>query len=342
MGKGLRTSLIGMGLFFICLGIFLNFQLYTSLAGNGALYQYSYGIIGVGLDVSKIICLLLGTYLIRQGDSTFIIAGFVSLAFYIILSLISWAAGWGFTLIVTQNYETKAFQQNSQIRALESSVDDANNEVKRLAKYADESVINQAQSKIHAVELEVNMLWDTVAVNSIGQRTGKTVRSQLDGICPGATWYHKKYCPEILAAKARIKPYQQVIDNHAAYLSAIKHKNNMVQGLGNPEYGGINPNSYMHPLFIGMGILLNTSAPIVKYRLLLLTSAMIELLGGLFFVIGLILKGKQSYSIEEMVAIEQQKHKLLADLGVNVTDLGKTKYTKNIIAHQENSVDKLD
>jgi hypothetical protein len=330
MGKGLRTSLIGMGLFFICLGIFLNFQLYTSLAGNGALYQYSYGIIGVGLDVSKIICLILGTYLIRQGDSTFIIAGFVSLAFYIILSLISWAAGWGFTLIVTQNYETKAFQQNSQIRALAASVDDANNEVKRLAQYADESLVNQAQSKIHAVELEVNMLWDTVAVNSIGQRTGKTVRSQLGGVCPGATWYHKKYCPEILAAKARIKPYQQIIDNHAAYLSAIKHKNNMVQGLGNAEYGGINPNSYMHPLFIGMGTLLNTSAPIVKYRLLLLTSAMIELLGGLFFVIGLILEGKKDYSIAEIVAIEQQKQKLLADLGVNVIDLGKKEYTKKL------------
>ncbi|WP_141698867.1 hypothetical protein [Candidatus Marithrix sp. Canyon 246] len=308
----------------------MNFQLYTSLAGNGALYQYSYGIIGIGLDVSKIICLILGAYLIKQGDSTFIIAGFVSLAFYIILSLISWAAGWGFTLIVTQNYETKAFQQNSQIRALAAGVDDANNEVKRLSQHADESVVHQAQSKIDAIELEVNMLWDTVAVNSIGQRTGKTVRSQLGGRCPGETWYHKKYCSEILAAKARIKPYQQIIDNHAAYLSAVKHKNNMVQGLGNPEFGGINPNSYMHPLFIGMGTLLNTSAPIVKYRLLLLTSAMIELLGGLFFVIGLILEGKQSYSIEEMVAIEQQKNKLLADLGVNVIDLGKKEYTKKL------------
>ncbi len=328
MGKGLRTSLIGMGLFFICLGIFLNFQLYTSLAGNGALYQYSYGIIGVGLDVSKIICLILGTYLIKQGESTFIIAGFVSLAFYIILSLISWAAGWGFTLIVTQNYETKAFQQNSQIRALEAGVDDANNEVKRLSQYADENITNQAQSKINDIEAEVNTLWDTIAVNSLGQRTGKTVRSKLGGICPGTTWYHKKYCPEILAVQTRIKPYQQIIDNHAAYLSAIKHKNNMVQDLGNAGYGGINPNSYMHPLFIGMGTLLNTPAPIVKYRLLLLTSAMIELLGGLFFVIGLILQGKQTYSIEEMVAIEQQKNKLLADLGVNVIDLGKPEYTK--------------
>jgi cell division protein FtsB len=328
MGKGLRTSLIGMGLFFICLGIFLNFQLYTSLAGNGALYEYSYGVIGIGLDVSKIICLILGTYLIKEGTSTFIIAGFVSLAFYIILSAISWAAGWGFTLIVTQNFESKAFQQNSQIRALEASVEDANNQVKRLSRYADETVVNQAQSQINAIKLEVNTLWDAPATNSLGQRTGNTVRSQLGGVCPGATWYHKKYCPQILATQAKTQPYQDIIDNHTAYLSAVKHKNNMLKELGNAEYGGMNPNSYMHPLFIGMATLLDTPAQLVKYRLLLLTSAMIELLGGLFFVIGLILKNKQSYSIEEIVAIEQQKHKLLADLGVNVIELGKNEYTK--------------
>lgn len=76
MSKGLRISLIGMGLFFILLGIFLNFQLYTSLAGDSSLYKYSYGAIGIGLDVSKVICLILGAFLIKEAASTLIFAGF--------------------------------------------------------------------------------------------------------------------------------------------------------------------------------------------------------------------------------------------------------------------------
>jgi hypothetical protein len=308
MSQGLRISLIGMGLFFILLGIFLNFQLYTSFAGNSPLYKYSYGAIGIGLDVSKVICLILGAFLIRQADSPLIIAGFVSLAFYLVLSLISWAAGWGFTLVVTQGYEKKAFQQNIQVQAAQASVDDAIAEVKRLSQYANPPNIAQAQAE--QLQNKLDVLWASSATNSLGQRTGRSVNSILGGTCPGNSWYHRKYCPQIQNIQSKMAQHQTVLKNHASYLAAIKHKNAMMKELGQMNPANINTGSYMHPLFIGMAVLFGTTPQLVKYRLLLLTSAMIEMLGGLFFVIGILLK-EQIYTMKEMMAMEKQKYKWL-------------------------------
>jgi hypothetical protein len=332
MGKGLRLSLIAMGLFFILLGFFLNFQLYTSLAGDYPLYKYSYGAIGIGLDISKIICLILGAFLIKQAIGIFTVAGFVSLAFYIILALISWAAGWGFTLVVTQNYENQAFQRSAQARAVQAGIDDANAEVRRLSQYANSSMVYEGQSKMSQLQTQLDKLWAAPARNSLGQHTGKTIRSQLGGVCPGTSWYHKKYCPKIQSLESQMAKHETIIDNHATYLSAIEHKNAMIKNLGNMDLAAINPESVMHPLFIGMGTIFGIPPQMVKYRLLLLTSAMIELLGSLFFVIGLLIK-KQTYSIAEIVVMEKQKQQMLAELGVDVIDLGKNEYIKLKMEH---------
>ncbi|EDN68185.1 hypothetical protein BGP_5390 [Beggiatoa sp. PS] len=155
--------------------------------------------------------------------------------------------------------------------------------------------------------------------NSLGQRTGQTVQSKLRGTCPGTTWYHRQYCPQIQAIESKIVAHKTTIDKYSSYLAAVEHKNSMIKELGEMDLSTITPESYMHPLFIGMGTLLNTSPQLVKYRLLLLTSAMIELLGSLFFFVGLLLKG-ENYSIEDIKAMEKQKHQLLEDLGIKVIE----------------------
>jgi len=327
MNKGLRISLISMGLFFIVLGIFLNFQLYTSLAGDSQLHKYSYGAIGMGLDISKVICLVLGAFLIQQAAGTFIVAGIVSLTFYLALSLISWAAGWGFTLVVTQDYENEAYQKNAQVQAAQISIDEALAEVNRLSPYARSAAVIEAQSTFSELQTQIDVLWAAPAINSRGHRTGQSVYSQLGGACPGTSWYHRQYCPKIQALESQLTENQTVVDNHAAYLAAVEHKNAMIKSLAGLEIVGINPDSYMHPLFIGMGALIGSPAKLVKYRLLLVTSAMIELLGSLFFVVGLLLKG-QTYSVTEIAAMEKQKEQMLEALGVKVIDIGKTEYSQ--------------
>jgi hypothetical protein len=314
MNKGLRLALIGMGLFFLLLGIFLNFQLYTSLAGDSPLYKYSYGFVGIGLDVSKVICLILGAFLLAQRATALIVAGFFSIGFYLVLSFISWAAGWGFTLVVTQDYENKAFQKNAQVQAAQASVDDAVAKVERLSQYANSASVTEAQSTVSALQAQVDALWHSSARNSRGHRTGQTIQSQLGGSCPGTSWYHRKYCPQIQALESQITEEKKIIDNHAAYLAALEYKNAMMKEFASLDLSVINPNSYMHPLFIGMAAIFGTTPQLVKYRLLLLTSAMIELLGTLFFVIGLLIKEKIRYSIEDMLEAEKQKHLILQNL----------------------------
>ncbi|HAI69794.1 MAG TPA: hypothetical protein DCM38_10230 [Gammaproteobacteria bacterium] len=314
MNKGLRLALIGMGLFFLLLGIFLNFQLYTSLAGDSPLYKYSYGLIGIGLDVSKVICLVLGAFLLTQRATALIVAGFFSIGFYLVLSLISWAASWGFTLVVTQHYENKAFQKNAQVQSAQATVDDAVAKVEGLSQYANSASVTEAQSTLSELQTQLDALWHSPARNSRGHRTGKTVQSQLGGSCPGSSWYHRQYCPQIQALESDISEEKKSVDNHAAYLAALEYKNTMMKDFANLDLAVIRPNSYMHPLFIGMSAIFGTTPQLVKYRLLLLTSAMIELLGSLFFVIGLLIKEKAKYSIEDMLEAEKQKYQMLADL----------------------------
>ncbi|MDM8561703.1 hypothetical protein [Candidatus Parabeggiatoa sp. HSG14] len=332
MSKGLRTALIGMGLFFILLGIFLNFQLYTSLTDDSMLHKYSYGAIGIGLDISKLICLILGIFLIMQATSLFITAGIVSLAICGVLSFISWAAGWGFALVVTQQYENQAFKRNAQVQSIQVSLDDAATEVNRLSQYANSPAVFQAQAKQNEIQTQLDALWNSPARNSLEQRTGQTIQAHLGGTCPGTSWYHKKYCPQIQKLESQMKQYKTIIGNHAAYRAAIAHKNTMIKELGQADLTGVSPESYMHPLFVGMGAVFNTSPQVVKYRLLLLTSAMIEFLGSMFFVMGVLLKG-QTYSIPEIIAAEKQKKEMLAELlgedlnKMILTDKGNVKNT---------------
>jgi len=314
MNKGLRIALIGMGLFFLMLGIFLNFQLYTSLAGDSTLYKYSYGLIGIGLDVSKVICLVLGTFLLTQRATALIVAGFFSIGFYLVLSIISWAAGWGFTLVVTQRYESQAFQKNAQVQAAQASIDDAVAKVERLSQYANSASVTEAQSTLSELQTRLDTLWHSPARNSRGHRTGQTIQSQLGGSCPGDSWYHRQYCPQIQALESEMRQKEKSVNNHAAYLAALEYKNTMMKDFANLDLAVIKPNSYMHPLFIGMSTVFGTTPQLVKYRLLLLTSAMIELLGSLFFVIGLLIKEKAKYSIEDMLEAEKQQYQMIADL----------------------------
>lgn len=157
MSNGLRSMLIGMGLFFICLGIFLNFQLYTSLAGESTLHKTSYGLIGIGLDISKVLCLSLGVFLIALKYTASIIAGIVSLAFWLVLSAISLSAGWGFSLVVSQDYENHALMNSSQLQSARAGVENAQAKWDNASQYAN---VNSAAltSKREALEGQLHAL----------------------------------------------------------------------------------------------------------------------------------------------------------------------------------------
>ena len=59
------------------------------------------------------------------------------------------------------------------------------------------------QRQLSAIQNELDRFWNQKATNSLGQNTGKTVRQMLGGRCPGGSFYHRKYCPQLTTLKGK-------------------------------------------------------------------------------------------------------------------------------------------
>ena len=301
MSKGLRVSLVGMGLFFICLGIFMNFQLYSSLGGDSTLYKTSYELIGVGLDVSKILCLSLGVFLIGLGTTSTIIVGIVSLAFWLVLSCISLSAGWGFSLIVAQQYENKGMQNSVQLKSAQASVESAQARLDSASQYASVDIAALTTRK----ESLENAL--TTLDNALNK-------------CPEG-WIQKCINPTMAKIETVNSELEQIatqLSGHQSYLSALTYKENAVKQLANLDVSQLNTNSYIHPLFLGLAEIFDTDAEIAKYRLLLVTFIAIEWLGTLFFAIGVLFDSKREFTLADLEALEKKRDDLKRVYGYQI------------------------
>lgn len=304
MSNSMRAFLIGMGLFFILLGIFLNFQLYTSLAGDSTLYKASYGLIGIGLDISKVLCLTLGVFLIAQGLTSTITAGIISLAFWLVLSAISLAAGWGFSLVVAQNYESQALMNSAQLQSAKATVENAQAKLDSASQYAGAD-ITALTTRQQALENSLTALENT-----------------LDK-CP-ANYFTNCITPtkaKIASVKSELTPLLAKINGYQSYQAAITHKETVTKQLAGISISSVNAESYMHPLFIGLAQIFNSDANTAKYRLLLVTFTAIELLGTLFFAIGAMFSGKREFTLNDLRAMEIQQQELKKTLGNNAVPL---------------------
>ena len=123
MSSGLRVATVFIGIALCALSIMLNFQLYTSLVGSSNIEKFSYQYIGIALDFSKVICLLLAMYLwFGVGNGKAIMLGVFCFIFYVVLSGISLSAGWGFGLKATQNGENERLQSSIAMQSLQAQV----------------------------------------------------------------------------------------------------------------------------------------------------------------------------------------------------------------------------
>jgi len=318
-----------MGLFFICLGIFLNFQLYTSLAGDSTLYKTSYGLIGIGLDVSKVLCLTLGVFLIAHGATSAITAGIISLAFWLVLSAISLSAGFGFSLVVAQNYENTALMNSSQLQSAKASVESAQAKLDSASQYASADIATLTTRK-EALENALTTL----------ERT-------LDG-CP-ANYFSKCINPtkaKIASVKSELAPILTQLSGYQSYQSALTHKEAMTKQLASLDISSVNTASYMHPLFIGLAEIFDTDANTAKYRLLLVTFTSIEWLGTLFFAIGALFTNKREFTLDDLQILEKKREELkqvygfvepdTALLNTVASDYKASDYIANDVATQNN------
>ena len=113
----------------------------------------------------------------------------------------------------------------------------------------------------------------------------------------------------------QLTPLNKQVTGYESYQSALTHKDVMSKQLTSLDIGNINPESYMHPLFIGLAEIFDSTPQTAKYRLLLATFTLIELLGTLFFAIGSLFSGQREFTLQDLQAMEAQQYELKKDLG---------------------------
>jgi len=271
MNTGLRVMVSALGIALCLLSVFLNFQLYTSLVGSSNIEKFSYQYIGVALDFSKIVCLLLAVFLwFRAGRMVF---GTLCFIFYVILSGISLSAGWGFSLKATQNGENERLKNSfayttaqSQIKAIDT----------RASEYSGFAAIDvqSIKSRVASLESEIATLQSDLA---------KCPRNYFT-----ACINPKKQA--ISEKQALLAPLNKQLNGYNAYQGALQQKSDILATLSSADSKAFQ-NEIVHPLFVATGNLFNVDPEQAKQVLLLVSFVTIELLGSLFFAIGLMFSG---------------------------------------------------
>jgi hypothetical protein len=256
---------------FLAFGITANVLLYVSFS-DSLLYQIIYGAIGAGLDLWKAGALLLALALWIFGR---FIMGFLAFAFFIALTGISIAAGFGFTQQMLSEYEEKARVESDSYKALQARVEAAQSRVDSMSQYA--SLGADATSTVDALQAEKTALLQSEATNMAGVSAGTV--AQRVGDCSGSGYYIGKYCPAIRAIDAKIADARRTASNANSYSGAVQELSAAQAALAGASSGGAQHET--HPMFIGLGALLGISAVDAKYRFFIMSIIIAELLGTL-------------------------------------------------------------
>ena len=138
MKKTLTFLMFGLAI----AGIACNVQFYSSVSdGIGSFF---YGTIGFLFDVSKLTLVILMVYFYYQNQINHALASFAG---WIVLSVISLVAAYGFFGVLNQEYEQKQLAQSNIYALNQKNVETANSKVDNLSQYANPDVVRDAQAE---------------------------------------------------------------------------------------------------------------------------------------------------------------------------------------------------
>jgi hypothetical protein len=262
-------SLVAYGCF--CIGILCNMIFYSGF-GNG-FSAVVYAFIGILFDLSKVVCIVSFVYFVRDFEQH-ITETTICAIMWLVLSLLSLAAAYGFFSELNEAYEAMRLKDSAIYAQHKQAVDNAQTKLDNLAQYADvdtAAITAQIASSQGANE----RFFNTIAKNSLGQSTGRTV-GQLTAQCTKDNWYTRQYCGKRFDNQAQIQQLQARLDGYQRYQSALAHHQTAQKAFN--ELAIVGAANQLHPLFVNVGRLTNNNASDVKGFFILLTSLVIELL----------------------------------------------------------------
>jgi hypothetical protein len=280
------SALVAYGIF--CIGILCNLVFYSDF-GNG-FSSLVYAIIGLLFDLSKVASIVLFVYFVRVFERNLTATTICAMVRFV-LSLLSLAAAYGFFSQLNETYEAMRLKDSAIYAQHKQAVDNAQAKLDSLAQYAhvDTAAIT---AQIASYQGANDSFFNSVAKNSLGQSTGRTV-GQLTAQCTKDNWYTRHYCGKRLDNHAQIQQLQAQLQGYQQYQSALAHHKKAQNAFH--ELAIVGAANQAHPLFVNVGRLTNNSASDVKGFFILLTSLVVELLGSvLMFMLSKVVLGPLS------------------------------------------------
>jgi hypothetical protein len=264
-------SLVAYGVFGI--GVLCNLIFYSNF-GSG-FSSLVYAIIGVLFDLAKVVCIVLVVYFARDFER-YLTETSIFAMMWLVLSLLSLAAAYGFFSQLNEKYEAMRLKDSAIYAQHKLAVDNAQAKLDSLAQYANVDTA-ALTAQIASSQGANERFFNTIAKNSLGQSTGRTV-GQITAQCTKDNWYARHYCGKRLDNQAQIQQLQARLDGYQRYQSALAHHQTAQKAFN--ELAIVGAANQAHPLFVNIGRLTNNNASDVKGFFILLTSLVIELLGN--------------------------------------------------------------
>lgn len=251
-------SFIATGL--VVMGILCNVIFYSEF-GQG-FSSVVYALIGLLLDLTKIAIIGLFVMFIADFEKN-IIEVTICAAVWFVLSLLSFGAAYGFLSQVNERYEAARLKESNIYAQHENAVKVAQEKLDSLAQYA----------SVNPQSLEAQR---STLQTSLAQQKARRARCPHD-------WYKNCINPtqaKIDGIQAKLLPLITQLDGHAAYQSAVQHKQAAIEAFS--KLDGSKAVKY-HPLFVNVGGLTNSEPRSIKSVFILLTSFVVELLASVLF-----------------------------------------------------------
>jgi hypothetical protein len=231
-------------------------------------------------DFAKVIFIALFASLLRDVDRYYpYIGGCVIIWFA--LAVMSLLASIGFLSQINEQYEAARLKDSAIYAQHQQAVENAQAKLEELADYA--QLDNQAiAAQIASLRQQNQTLFQTPAKNSAGQSAGRTV-GQMTANCTKTNWYFNRYCGNVTDNNALRQQLQARLTGHQRYQSALEHYENAEQAFN--ELTATETANQAHPLFINIGLLINSIRTRSKAIYILFTSLILELLASMLMFV---------------------------------------------------------
>lgn len=269
----MKGSLIFLSLVLGGMGLFCNAYFYGSFGGAND-FSGSYAIIGLAFDLAKFALVPVGVFFFMRAQN---LEASLAGGAWTILTLISLVAAFGFLSLKNSEYEATALTQSTAFESAKSQVESANAKVESLSKFANSNANDNALQTKAELEAQLNSLWSAPAQNSLGHKIGMSVQAKL-GSCPGRSWYHKTYCPQITILEQKIAQAEGKSGGYEQYLAALAFRDNALKQLTNLN---VDMTGSYHPVFENVSTLLSIHPNEAKVVFIATSAFVLELLASL-------------------------------------------------------------